>query len=77
MALLVQVDMADFNYLLDKTGATRGNLSVQITTLEEAGYVRVEKTYNGKRPQTRCSVTRIGMDAMDAYTQALKDYLNL
>lgn len=77
MALLTQVDIADFNYLLDKTGATRGNLSVQITTLEQAGYVRVEKTFNAKKPQTRCSVTPRGMDAMDTYTQALKQYLNL
>lgn len=77
MALLTQVDMADFNYLLDKTGATRGNLSVQITTLEQAGYVRVEKAFSDKKPQTRCFITRSGMDAMDAYTQALKEYLNL
>ena len=41
MSVLVTVEQADFNFLLERTGATRGNLSVQITKLKEAGYINV------------------------------------
>jgi DNA-binding MarR family transcriptional regulator len=77
MALLSQFEQCTFNYLLDKTQATRGNLSVQISTLEQAGYIAVTKSFKDKKPQTLCEITNLGKEAMFAYTQALKDYLNL
>lgn len=77
MALLSQFEHCTFNFLLDKTQATRGNLSVQITTLEQAGYIVVIKSFKEKKPQTVCELTDKGRQAMFAYTQALKDYLNM
>jgi len=77
MALLAQNESVTFSYIVDKTGASRGNVSVQLTNLEEAGYIEVQKTFVGKKPQTSASITTSGMQAMQQYTEALKSYLNL
>ena len=57
MSLLVSVEEAEFPYIKEQTGATAGNLSVQLDKLSEAGYIAVEKTYKGKRPCTICRIT--------------------
>ncbi|MGZ4049512.1 MAG: transcriptional regulator, partial [Bacteroidia bacterium] len=44
MSLLISVKEADFSFLKEKTGATAGNISVQITKLAEADYITVKKT---------------------------------
>lgn len=75
ISLLVGLEHADFNFLLEKTGATRGNLSVQITNLKEAGYISVKKTFKGNYPNTRCSITSQGMEAFEDYVKAIKSYL--
>lgn len=75
MSLLIGLEQADFNYLKEETGATGGNLSVQISKLEEAGYISVLKTYNGKKPQTICKITLEGIAAFEKYVAALKTYL--
>ncbi len=75
VSLLITVDEADFNHLLDRTGATRGNLSVQLTKLKEAGYVEVIKGYKDNYPNTRCRLTKAGINAFDTYVQAIKGYL--
>lgn len=75
VSLLVGVDSADFNFLLEKTGATRGNLSVQITKLKDAGFVNVKKTFKDNYPNTRCSLSSKGLNAFEKYVQAIKDYL--
>jgi DNA-binding transcriptional ArsR family regulator len=75
MSLLVAVEDGDFNFLLDKTGATRGNLSVQITKLKEAGYITVEKTFKDNYPNTVCRVAPKGLEAFEVYVKAIKDYL--
>jgi DNA-binding transcriptional ArsR family regulator len=76
MSLLVGVKSAEFNYLLEETKATRGNLSVQITKLKEAGYVEVTKGFKGNYPVTTCSVTPKGLEAFDTYVESIKAYLN-
>jgi DNA-binding MarR family transcriptional regulator len=75
MSLLLGAEEADFVYLRQQTGATAGNLSVQIDKLSEAGYIRVEKMFQGKMPRTVCKITDRGIEAFDAYVQALKTYL--
>ncbi len=74
-SLLVTVEQADFNFLLEKTGATRGNLSVQITKLKEAGYLKVEKTFKDNYPNTACSLTPAGLAAFEHYVKAIKGYV--
>lgn len=77
MSLLVQNDSVTFTHIVDKTGASRGNVSVQLANLEEAGYLEMNKKFVGKKPQTSASITPGGMKAMKVYTEALKSYLNL
>ncbi|HRF78527.1 MAG TPA: transcriptional regulator [Flavobacteriales bacterium] len=75
MSLLVAVEEGDFNFLLEKTGATRGNLSVQITKLKEVGYVAVQKTFKDNYPNTVCAITPKGLEAFEVYVKAIKQYL--
>ncbi len=67
MAYLSGAGTADFNELKAKIGGTDGNLSVHIRKLEEAGYVSVEKSFAGRKPQTRLSLTDKGRAAWIAY----------
>ncbi len=75
MSLLLGVESADFVYLRERTGATAGNLSVQIDKLEKAGYIAVEKTFIGKKPRTTCRITPHGIHAFETYVDALKSYI--
>tara|TARA_B100000949_G_C14053632_1_gene354691 strand:+ start:126 stop:437 length:312 start_codon:yes stop_codon:yes gene_type:complete len=63
MAYLSSVSPAIFGELRDKVGATDGNLSTHLKKLEEAGYVRQEKRFVGKKPQTRVFLTDEGRKA--------------
>ncbi|GHT58678.1 transcriptional regulator [Bacteroidia bacterium] len=74
MSLLISVEEADFVYLKEETGATSGNLSVQIDKLNEAGYIEVAKTFRGKMPRTICKITDKGVKAFDTYVRDLKTY---
>ncbi len=76
MSLLVSVESADFVYLKEQTGATSGNLSVQLDKLQAAGYIEIEKGYKGKKPCTTCRITPQGVDAFSNYIDALKTYIN-
>ena len=76
ISLLMSVDEADFMYLKQKTNATMGNLSVQITKLQECGYIDVEKTFHDKRPRTVCRMTDTGRTAFIEYVNALKGYIS-
>lgn len=75
MSLLVELEEADFVYLRDNTQATAGNLSVQLDKLSAAGYISVEKTFEGKKPRTICRITPVGLRAFESYVDALKSYL--
>lgn len=76
ISLLVGLDEADFVYLKERTEATTGNLSVQIDKLSQAGYLEVEKGFEGKRPRTVCRITAQGRKAFAQYVDALKDYIS-
>ena len=75
VSLLIGVESAEFNYLLEKTESTRGNLSVQISKLKEAGYISVEKSFRNNYPLTRCSITKKGAVAFEKYVEAITTYL--
>ena len=75
MSVLLSVESADFVYLREQTGATAGNLSVQIDKLQQAGYITVEKGFNGKKPRTTCAITEVGIVAFEEYVAALKSYI--
>ncbi len=75
MAYLSAVNPASFPELLGKTGATNGNLSTHLTKLESAGYIRQEKGYKGKRPQTLVHLTEDGRTAWITYLDAMRTLL--
>ena len=76
ISMLVELEEADFVYLRETAQATAGNLSVQLDKLSEAGYISVEKTFEGKKPRTICRITPVGLAAFEAYVAALKAYLH-
>jgi DNA-binding transcriptional ArsR family regulator len=75
LAILAAVESADFLYLQRETGLTKGNLSVHLSKLEEAGYVSIEKTYRGKIPMTLCRMTKNGRQAFETYRKQLKQFV--
>ncbi|WP_370090143.1 winged helix-turn-helix domain-containing protein [Ekhidna sp.] len=75
MSLLIGVDSAEFVFIKEKTGATAGNLSVQLDKLSNAGYISVTKSFKGKKPLTTCSITKVGIKAFEDYVNNLKQYI--
>lgn len=71
MAVLYVVESADFTFLMNQTGMTWGNLSAHMSKLEEAGYLEVEKTYKGKRPNTILRLTAQGREAFREYRRKM------
>ena len=63
---------ADFLFLERATGLTRGNLSVQLTRLEGAGLIEIEKTIVSKRTLTTAALLEKGRWALDAYWEAMQ-----
>jgi DNA-binding transcriptional ArsR family regulator len=76
MSLLIAAESAEFSFLLEKTGATGGNLSAQISKLKEAGYISVIKTFRNNYPLTTCKITSSGIEAFEKYVEAISGYLN-
>ena len=77
MSILIGVESADFVFLRQQTGATAGNLSVQLDKLAKAGYIESEKSFRGKKPSTLCRITDSGRDAFAEYVEALKNYIRV
>lgn len=75
MSILYAASQADFLYLLRESGLTKGNLSAHLGKLESAGYIRIEKGYVSKLPQTLCRMTDAGRLAFDNYRKQLGDFL--
>ena len=70
------VEEADFTFIKEKTEATAGNLSVQLDKLEKAGYIKITKSFKGKRPNTSCKKTLKGQKAFEEYVNHLKTYIH-
>jgi DNA-binding HxlR family transcriptional regulator len=77
LSILISVKRADFNYLKKETGTTDGNLSTHLTKLEEAGYILVKKSFQGRKPLTTCSLTEKGRTAFSRYLKALESYISV
>jgi DNA-binding MarR family transcriptional regulator len=76
LALLYVVESADFTFLMNQTGLSWGNLSAHMSKLEEAGYLEVEKSFKGKRPNTNLRLTEAGRGAFQEYRQSLRQVLD-
>lgn len=75
LAVLAESRRVDFGYLRRALEVTDGNLSRHLQVLEEGGYVRIEKTFEGKRPRTWISATKEGRVAFRAEVDALRALL--
>jgi DNA-binding MarR family transcriptional regulator len=75
ISILISVKEAEFSYIKEKTGATSGNLSVQLTKLQDANYIKIEKSFKDNYPLTTCSITKIGIKAFEDYVDILKSYI--
>ena len=75
VSVLASSARAEFNFLKKATGTTDGNLSTHLAKLEEAGYVEIEKSFQGKKPVTTCVLTDHGRAAFERYLKALESYL--
>ena len=71
MAYLAGAGPADFNTLKARLQASDGNLSVHLRKLEEAGYVAIDKSFQGRKPLTRVRLTDKGRKAFVAYLDAI------
>lgn len=72
MAYLASASPASFTELAAVLEATNGNLSVHLRKLEEAGYIKVEKGFEGRKPSTTISLTETGRSAWEIYLDSLK-----
>ena len=75
LAFLYVVQCADFLYLEQQTGMTRGNMASHLRKLEEAGYVMVEKKFVEKIPRTVYHLTDAGRRAFQDYRQQIVSVL--
>src|SRR5579863_6539433 len=66
----------EFVRLKALVGATEGNLGAHLTTLEQAGYIDVEKDFDGKKPRTRVRLARSGRRAFDDYVAYLREIVD-
>jgi DNA-binding transcriptional ArsR family regulator len=74
MSILISVKTAEFSFLLENTGTTKGNLSFQLTKLKEAEYIDIRKSFKGNYPLTTCEITEKGIIAYETYVNALDEY---
>lgn len=72
LACLAAVKTGDFTFLLNQTGLTRGNLSVNLGKLEEAGYVSIKKEFVQKIPRTQIRLTAKGRKALNSYCNEMQ-----
>jgi DNA-binding MarR family transcriptional regulator len=75
LAILAEAQRADFTYLRDTLELTDGNLARHLHVLQDAGYVALDKVFEGGRARTWISATRSGLLAFEEEVAALRDLL--
>lgn len=76
ISMLVTLEKVEFTHIQEETQAAAGNISIQIKKLQEAGYIKVEKTFRNNYPKTMLSITDKGVKAFESYVNDLKKYIN-
>jgi len=75
LAYLSAVESADFVFLVSRLSLTMGNLSAHISKLQEAGYIKVDKSFKENRPHTMLSLTESGLAAFSKYRTGMLQLL--
>ena len=73
VALLAAADWAEFAFLRDQLDLSDSALSKQLSTLEEVGYVHIERTVRDRRRRVRARLTEAGRVAFDGHVAALQE----
>lgn len=76
MSMLMVNDSVEFNSLKTHLDVTDGNLASHITSLEKAKYIKVNKSFIGKKPNTTYSVSATGRRAFNEHLDALERLIN-
>ncbi|WP_127844948.1 winged helix-turn-helix domain-containing protein [Psychroflexus aestuariivivens] len=76
MSILMVNESVDFTTLKDLLGATDGNLASHTKALEKVGFIKVEKQFVGRKPNTKYSVTKIGEQEFKKHIEALEKIIN-
>ncbi len=76
LLVLMSVEEADFTFISNAAELTRGNLSVNLSKLEQAGYVKIEKKFIERVPKTIVSITQAGEKALETYSSLLGPILD-
>jgi DNA-binding MarR family transcriptional regulator len=76
ISMLVSSEKVEFTHIKEETKAAAGNISIQIKKLNEAGYIKVEKTFKNNYPKTLLSITKKGAKAFESYVNDLKKYID-
>lgn len=76
MSILMVNESADFNMLKELLGVTDGNLASHTKALESENYIRIEKQFIGKKPNTRYSATAEGKQAFKDHLDALEKLIS-
>lgn len=76
MSILMVNEHADFNMLKELLGATDGNLASHTKALESAEYIKVEKQFIGRKPNTRYSTSKLGELEFKKHIDALEKLIN-
>ena len=76
LAYLAAVESVDFIFLMNQVNLTRGNLSSHLKTLEEAGYIDVQKEFVERMPRTLIRLTDQGRDAIQAYREQMRTVID-
>ena len=76
MSVLIMNNSMDFNSIKNLLGLTDGNLASHISSLEKSRYIKVNKTFIGKKPNTSYSVTALGRKAFKEHLEALELLIN-
>ncbi len=75
ISMLVSSEKVEFTHIQSETKAAAGNISIQIKKLEDAGYIKVERTFKNNYRLTMLSITDKGVKAFESYVNDLKKYL--
>ncbi len=76
MSMLMVNDSVDFNSLKTHLDVTDGNLASHIASLEKAKYIKVNKSFIGKKPNTTYSVSATGRRSFNEHLDALERLIN-
>ena len=75
MAVLINVEDAEFIFLKKQVDTTDGNLSIHLKKLEEAGYISVEKNFVKRKPVSTYKITDKGKNAFETYIKNLEKFI--